>query len=584
MGARRAAVAGDAAAEVDEERLRACAEPLRQAVAFWRQYPDRFVDFLCSLNPSNTFSLYFYQRVMLRAMMRHKSVFVTMTRGASKSFISVLTLMLRAVLYPGNTQFVVSGVKSQSASIVKEKVAQICRLIPALDQEIVWDTRGTSQETKQTKDSVSYTFKNGSVIRNVVAGEQSRGLRFNGGLMEECVSLDQTVLQEILIPMMNVDRTVNGKVADEPANKSRCFITTAGYKQSSSYENLVQILCESVVYPKRSIVLGADWRLPVREGLLSKEFVKELKANGGFNEASFEREYGSRWMGDACDAFFTADKIDSHRKLLLAETQYNNKLRGNDHYVMGVDVGRHGCTTEVVILKVTQADSTVNPTPLKQLVNLYTFDEEHFGLQAINIKRLFQRFKCKCCVVDANGLGTGLVDFLVMDQKDPDTGELLPNLGVFNDEEGRYRRFSNERTVHGALYLMKANQAINSALYSYTQAQLLGGRLLFLVDETAASAKLDEMSQRSKLKRDAYLRPYVLTSVLEAQMLNLVLNQEGAYLVLKQASRRVRKDKFSALIYALSFCKLEEERTARRRLGNRGVGRLKLYSKGAGLE
>ena len=34
----------------------------REAIAFWRMYPDRFVDYLCSLNPKSTFHFYFYQR------------------------------------------------------------------------------------------------------------------------------------------------------------------------------------------------------------------------------------------------------------------------------------------------------------------------------------------------------------------------------------------------------------------------------------------------------------------------------------------------------------------------------------------
>lgn len=36
---------------------------LRQLIAFWRVYPDKFVDYLCSLNPNNSFKFYFYQRV-----------------------------------------------------------------------------------------------------------------------------------------------------------------------------------------------------------------------------------------------------------------------------------------------------------------------------------------------------------------------------------------------------------------------------------------------------------------------------------------------------------------------------------------
>lgn len=50
----------------------------------------------------------------------------------------------------------------------------------------------------------------------------------------------------------------------------------------------------SVARPKKAMVLGGSWRTPVVEKLLSKDFVKELKLDGTFNEASFDREYESK--------------------------------------------------------------------------------------------------------------------------------------------------------------------------------------------------------------------------------------------------------------------------------------------------
>ena len=91
---------------------------------------------------------------------------------------------------------------------------------------------------------------------------------------------------------------------------------------------------------------------------------------------------------------------------------------------MGVDVGRFGCASEVAIIKVTPGAGDI---PRKRVVNLYSFEEEHFGMQALRLKRLFQLYKCRIAVVDGNGLGAGLVDMLTMDTIDPDTGETLAN-------------------------------------------------------------------------------------------------------------------------------------------------------------
>lgn len=95
---------------LSEERVRAQIPIIRQYVAYWREYPDMFVEFLCGNNPEN-FSLFFYQRLFLRAVMRHRYAYATFPRAYSKSFLSVLVLMLRCILYPGSHLFVTTGGK-----------------------------------------------------------------------------------------------------------------------------------------------------------------------------------------------------------------------------------------------------------------------------------------------------------------------------------------------------------------------------------------------------------------------------------------------------------------------------------------
>lgn len=123
--------------EVTKETILNHIKDLRTTIAYWRLYPDRFVDYLCSLNPDNTFHFFFYQRLFLRAVMRHKYVFATFVRAWSKSFMSVMSLMIKAILYPGAKLFTVAGGKEQSAQILSGKVDEICRLIPAFEKEII---------------------------------------------------------------------------------------------------------------------------------------------------------------------------------------------------------------------------------------------------------------------------------------------------------------------------------------------------------------------------------------------------------------------------------------------------------------
>lgn len=183
-----------------EERIEAIKPELRQYLAYWREYPDMFIDFLQTGEngtiPDDGLHFYFYQRVFLRAAMRYKYVYFVFPRAYSKSFLSVLTLMIRCILYPRAKLFVTSGGKEQAAGIVKEKVDELCNLVPALNREL--DRR--PGKTRISKDYCIFMFKNGSYFDNIAATEKSRGKRRHGGLVEECVGVDGTILSEVIIP------------------------------------------------------------------------------------------------------------------------------------------------------------------------------------------------------------------------------------------------------------------------------------------------------------------------------------------------------------------------------------------------
>ena len=84
----------------------------------------------------------------------------------SKSFLSVLVMMIRCILYPGAKLFSSAGGKEQAAGILKEKVGELCTLVPALKREIDW---GRGSDTMEGKDYCRYAFKNGSYFDNVAA-------------------------------------------------------------------------------------------------------------------------------------------------------------------------------------------------------------------------------------------------------------------------------------------------------------------------------------------------------------------------------------------------------------------------------
>jgi hypothetical protein len=83
-----------------------------------------------------------------------------------------------------------------------------------------------------------------------------------------------------------------------------------------------------------------------------------------------------------------------------------------------------------------------------------------------------------------------------------------------------------------------------------------------LIDERVAKGKLLNTKGGQKMtpeKRAEYLKPFTQTSILKEEIMNLREENEGVNIILKQANKSIRKDKFSAFEYGLYYIKIEED-------------------------
>ena len=160
---------------------------------------------------------------------------------------------------------------------------------------------------------------------------------------------------------------------------------------------------------------------------------------------------------------------------------------------------------------------------------------------------------------------------MIKTQVESETGDTFPDFGVYNDEEGYYKKFRTNNTEQDAMYLIKANAPINTEAHANAQTQLSSGKVKFLIDERVAKTKLmgTKVGQNMKPEERAeYLKPFTLTSILKEEMMNLREENEGVNIILKQANKSIRKDKFSAFEYGLYYIKQEEESKKKRKKFN----------------
>lgn len=307
-------------------------------------------------------------------------------------------------------------------------------------------------------------------------------------------------------------------------------------------------------------------------------YVDDIVSPSGENQKKcgqgIQEQKESVWSGTVDDAFFNSEMFERNRILRQPEYEFSGRSTKLSYYIISADIGRKGCDSVACVFKVTPQPQGL---AYKSLVNIEAKGDTHFEDQAIWLKKLYFKYKAKRLIIDGNGMGIGLIDYMVKPQINPSTGEVIVDFGVFNDEEGYYKQFRTPSCEFDALYIIKANAAINTEAHANAQAQLQSGRVKLLIDERVAKTKLmgTKLGQNmTPEKRAEYLKPFTLTSILKEEMMNLKEETEGVNIILKQANKGIKKDKFSAFEYGLYYIKQEEENKKRKKRFNAKEWRL----------
>lgn len=517
----------------------------RQYCSYWRSYPDRFIDFIkphdCKID------LFFYQRVMLRILFRYKNVYFTFTRGTAKSFTQILALYLKCIMFPGTSLFICAPGKEQAAKISKDNIEKIWTFFPILRNEI-------SKEVFQS-DYTKLYFHNGSELEVVQVKNSARGGRNNGGSIEEIAdeAMKKDVLNAAVIPRMANDRIAMCKGVDKVGeiHKFEWYITTAGTRQSFAFEKLKEILQE-MAEGKSAFCIGSSYDLACMHGQLDIDFINDLKSRPTFNALSFSREYESNWTGTSDNSLIQMEDLLQLRVLPKAEERATNEK--DAEYILSYDVARsEGSNNANCALCVFKIYPKSDGTYHKHLVNIYSFEGTHFNEQASFIKRKANDFRARMVVIDSNGAGKGLVDVMVTEHDEN------PAYSVVNDE--RYDKYKTPNSVP-LIYSLSSNTKENKAsdIHNIFVNMISNHKVKLLKSESQTKAIIDKdkkLRDDSELKTKALL-PFIMTDLFCEEVMNLEYKQAGKDTQIKQISKTINKDKFSAFEYGLYYIYLLE--------------------------
>lgn len=544
---------------VTEERLLKILPALEQYYELWLAYPDKFIDLLM---PADTaFKLMPFQILSLRINARHKLVFQTATRGYSKSFIAILSKLIQAILLPRSKLSVVSEFKQQATQIGREKLNELAFLMPLLAEE--FDTSHGSGQAN-SKDFLRKVLKNKSELDIVSIEDSTRGGRRHSILFEEAKDLPGQQINAVVLPLLNIARRTSiGELNPREPSQQQLYVGSAGTRNSFAYDKNMEILVTCAIAPDKAFAWGGDYKIPVYYGLLDNEFVVDQMNSSTYSEADFAREYGSKWTSEIEGSLFSYDALTKLRTIQRAERKAEEK--DNIFYILSVDVARSSARTVLEVIKVHIGEDYFT----KRVVNIQTIIGGSFLYQALRIKELDSRFNFNRIVIDANGLGVGLVDFLMVENFDETEGILYSPYNVDNIKE--YPDYVPDQKVGAPpkLHLIKTNQSNAGTIHSLAYKELFSGRVRLLVDTKVARQKLLKTAKGARMglvERDRFLAPYNNTNLLIDETSNIKIKKNTVGLSIEMIDGRKEKDTFSALEYGLYYIsKIEQDYYAKRR-------------------
>jgi hypothetical protein len=511
---------------------------------YFKQYPDVFVDWVKPLD--SRFNFYFYQRVYLRIMFRTKEVFLTATRGSSKSFLEILAKYLKCIMTPNVKEFICAPGKEQASKIAQQNIEDIWSFFPMLKNEVTYFSF--------TKDYTKLVFTNQAKLDIVQIENSSRGGRRHGAGVEEISdpSFKENLFNEAVLPLMANNRIAMCKGIDpDELHKQIFYVTTAGTKQSFAYLKNKEVL-EKMVEGKSSFCIGNGYELPCMHGQLDINFIEELQQSSNFNKMGFDREYNSVWTGSSDKSLVPYEDLVACRTF----SKYENKHCGEKdvRYVLSYDVSRsEGIRNANCSLSVIKIIPKGKGEYFRYLVNLYCFEGTHFKEQAYFLKQKVEEFIACILLCDHNGLGKGLTDFLVLE-----TGE-YPPYAVLNDE--RYDKYKTDKSIPMVYALGSQNKETrNSDMINHFMNIVSNHKLNILMPEAIG---MKDINTKKKINSEEYVKlslPFLYTDILCEEIMNLEYYQNGKETSIKRISKKINQDKFSSLMYGLYWIYLEEQK------------------------
>lgn len=542
--------------EIQQHKTDKIMNVVAKRCGYYRANPQRFCEEFLNIH------LKLFQKIIIWAMMHYDAFYWIACRGIGKTYIVALFSVCRCILYPGTKIVAASYTFKQGREIVLKITDDFMQKSPLLRNEI-------SKVSTGQNDCYVY-FKNGSWIRVVIAGESSRGARSNILIIDESRLVPQKIVDTILRPMNAAPRQPGYLKKLEYSHlqemNKEFYLSSAFYSASEMFEKVKAYTANMLDPNLNYIVADLPYQLSIKEGLLMRQQITNEMSEATFSDITFMMEREGIFYGSTDNALFDYKVLENQR--IVGDCLFNldyykvNRLKvpekkTDEVRILSLDIAllaskKHNNDASAFILH--SGIPTSSNEYIDNILNIDTCEgltTEELGLETM---RRFYQYDCDYLVIDANGLGQSVLDYIMgSDRFDPVYGETYGALNVMNKPELEDR--CKVKNAPKRIYAVKANARENNDMTLTLRAGFQNGYINLLVGDTNIEEKLSKIRGYGKLsdyQQASMKMPYIQTTLMINELINLTHEMNNGLIKVKEKSG-MRKDRYSSLQYGYYF-------------------------------
>lgn len=547
--------------EIEKDKQQKIMETVAWRAGYYRSNPHRYVIDVLGL------SLKWFQQILLWCMMHYNFVMYLAARGQGKTYLTALFCCVRCILFPGTKIVVSSGTLKQANEVLLKIQDDFMKQSSILRSEI--------EKCNIGQNDASIYFKNGSWIKTRTSSENSRSARANCIVVDEFRMVDETVINTVLRKFLTSPRQPKYLQKPEYAHmqerNKEIYMSSAYFKSSWAYRKAQSYTLNFFDDTKKYFICGLPYQVSVREGLLSRSQLEDEMSEADYNELVQQMEMECLWFGDTDGSLFKFDELTARRRLRKAfpPLSFCNdkitipKLTATGKRILSIDVALMQSTKKkkndasaIFINDLIQVNDTAYQSN-------FVYGETFEGLKTdelgMIVMKYFYEYQCTDLVLDTNGIGLGVYDFITKDQICQENGKRYRAMTCINDKDMAER--CKVRDANKVVWSVKANANFNNEICVLLRNGIQNGKINFLISEQDADSSLKETykgyfkmspTEQAKLKMS-----YIQTTFAVYELIKLDHEVKNGNIKVKEVEG-MRKDRYSSIAYSYwCACQLE---------------------------